>query len=201
MIVYGKITRNNWLDWYYLFIYNNISIYNFMIYAGIGSRETPDRFLKLFIHTGKCSANMGFTLRSGGADGADTAFEQGYDLADDIEKGKKEIYLPWKGYNDNPSEHYFVSKEAIELAKKYHPAWSHCSQGARKLHGRNAYIILGEHLDNPVDFVICWTPETGGTQQALRMAKDYNIPIFNFFDERETISYLKFIREKRKCNN
>ena len=45
------------------------------VYTGIGSRETPGLILALM---GRISARMdrlGFTLRSGGADGADAAFE------------------------------------------------------------------------------------------------------------------------------
>ena len=44
--------------------------------------------------------------------------------------------------------------------------------------------MLGDDLDQPVSFVVCWTPGgevTGGTGQALRIAADpqYNIPVFN----------------------
>jgi len=40
-------------------------------------------------------SEKGFVLRSGGAKGADEAFENG--------AGEKEIYLPWRGFRDNPS--------------------------------------------------------------------------------------------------
>ena len=46
-------------------------------YTGIGSRETPTAILDLMIAIGGVLAQRGFTLRSGGADGADDAFEQG----------------------------------------------------------------------------------------------------------------------------
>ena len=50
---------------------------------------------------------------------------------------------------------------------------------------RNAYCMLGPDLKSPVDFVLCWTPNAkvvGGTGQGLRIALDYNIPIFNLAD-------------------
>ena len=42
--------------------------------------------------------------------------------------------------------------------------------------------FLGPHLIEPVAFILCWTPDglvTGGTGQALRLAKDYMIPVCN----------------------
>jgi len=50
-------------------------------YAGIGSRSTPDNVLGIMEKLGIVLAKKGFILRSGGADGADKAFEKGCDLA------------------------------------------------------------------------------------------------------------------------
>lgn len=57
-----------------------------MYYTGIGSRETPEEVLSLFTIVGEFLAKKGYILRSGGAKGADKAFEVGCDKA----KGKKE---------------------------------------------------------------------------------------------------------------
>ena len=151
-------------------------------YAGIGSRETPAAILELMILTGQRLANRGFTLRSGGAPGADSAFERGCDMA----KGEKEIYVPWLGFQNRstnqPGVHAGVSQEALELASTLHPAWDHCSDGAKKLHARNCYQILGPKLNAPVNLVVCWTVEgkrKGGTGQALRLAEVLKIPIID----------------------
>ena len=72
--------------------------------------------------------------------------------------------------------------EAFEIAKKYHPSWTSCTHGAKKLHARNVCQILGQDLKTPSDLVICWTPGgqlKGGTATALRIAKDYGIKIEN----------------------
>jgi cell division GTPase FtsZ len=56
----------------------------------------------------------------------------------------------------------------------------------RKLHARNAMIVLGKNLDDPVDFIICWTPGgtgSGGTGQALRIARAYGIPVYDLGDK------------------
>ena len=72
--------------------------------------------------------------------------------------------------------------EGLLQAAQFHPAWDRCSQGVRKLHGRNMHIILGADLQTPVSFVVCWTVDgaiIGGTGVALRCAMQHNIPVFN----------------------
>lgn len=47
---------------------------------------------------------------------------------------------------------------------------------------RNVYQVLGPNLDDPVEFIICWTKDgkaSGGTGQAIRIANDYGVPVFN----------------------
>lgn len=119
--------------------------------------------------------DKGYTLRSGHADGADLYFESG--SGDD-----NEIYIPWKGFNGSKSVYYGITREAYIMAEKYHPAWSKLSEAAKNLMARNCFQVLGVDLKTPVEFVVCWTPDgriSGGTGQALRIAKDYGIPVFN----------------------
>ncbi|NLV87657.1 MAG: hypothetical protein GX025_10665 [Clostridiales bacterium] len=144
-------------------------------YTGIGSRQTPAEVLNSFTRLAKWLDKRSFILRSGGADGADSAFEAG--------TTNKEIYLPWKNFNGNPSPLHQISPDAELIAQKFHPAWDKCTQGVKKLHARNVYQILGSDLQTPSQFIICWTPNgtgSGGTGQALRIAHHYNIPIFDF---------------------
>lgn len=142
-------------------------------YAGIGSRDTPKHICELMFNIGKHFSQHNWVLRSGHARGADRAFEDGCDAA--TFGRKKEIF---KG-NDS------VDRAALDLAEKFHPAWHNCDADAMRLHARNGYIILGSNLDDPVEFVICYAPgrfEWGGTSQALRIAKHYNIPVINLFE-------------------
>lgn len=148
-------------------------------YAGIGSRQTPTEILKLFTKIGIYLAQKDYILRSGHADGADLAFEQGCDIVN----GQKEIYLPWENFNNSTSNLVVVDLKAFEIAKQFHPYWHNLKQGARKLQARNSHQVLGKDLNTNSDFVICWTKNgklKGGTSQALRIAMHYNIPIFNF---------------------
>lgn len=59
-----------------------------MYYAGIGSRETPTFVLEAFKQIGEELAKLGVILRSGGASGADSAFEEGCDRVN----GERDIY-------------------------------------------------------------------------------------------------------------
>ena len=138
-------------------------------YAGIGSRETPPEVLTLMTNIAMRLHTNGWTLRSGGAVGADTAFEKG--------TTRKEIF----GARD-------CSPAAMEISSMYHPNLAACAEYVRLLHGRNAMIMLGTYVKGnplPVSTVICWTPEgkvTGGTGQALRMAEGLGIPVCNLGD-------------------
>lgn len=155
-------------------------------YAGIGSRQTPADVLGLMRLLGYLLAKRGWVLRSGGADGADSAFEAGCDEAG----GAKEIYLPWKGFNGNKSPLFLPPERAFKLAEECHPAWGKLSQGARKLQARNSQQVLGTSLDWPAQCIICWTPDgvksgehcsaaTGGTGQAIRLASREGIRVWN----------------------
>ena len=152
---------------------------NNLIYSGIGSRETPKDICKIFESIGEELAKRKFLLRSGGAQGADEAFEIGCKKIN----GFRDIYLPWAKFRNNDSMLYDVTPEAVELAEKFHPAWDKLSDSGKQLMARNSFQILGDDLKTPSDFVVCWTLDgkpVGGTAQAIRIAEYYNIPIFNF---------------------
>lgn len=162
-------------------------------YTGIGSRQTPDYMCRFMTKLARFLDKSGYILRSGGADGADTAFEDG--------ATNKDIFLPWKGFNDNLSLNYYTTEAAYELAAKFHPAWESCSPAARKLHARNGMQVLGLNLDVPSEFLICWTPvddphRWGGTGQAIRIANAHDVPVFNLRTLSTLASLLKFIKEK-----
>ena len=158
-------------------------------YAGIGARDTPEDICRKMSQAGKAMAKLGFTLRSGGARGADSAFESG---AVEQNPDLTEIFLPFKAFNRHDSPLYGSCKEARLLAAKYHPRWDILSCTGRDFHARNVYQVLGRDLKTPSSFILCWTEGgriKGGTGQALRIAIEYNIPILNFaVDDDEHIS-------------
>lgn len=167
-------------------------------YAGIGSRETPSTIITLMSLMARHLAQNGYTLRSGAAQGADTAFEVGCDYV----SGPKEIYLPWMKFQDSNSKLVLDSEEAFEIAEKFHPYWHNLSNGARRLQARNSHQILGLDLKSPCDFVICYTKKgkaAGGTGQAIRIANAHGIQVFDcglYEEDLETLKneYRAFIK-------
>jgi len=162
------------------------------IVTGIGSRNIPIDMIQVIKYISGQLLNEDAILRSGGARGADTAFEIEY-----REKNREsllEIYLPSNG-GSNPINNRFDCttfpnwNDAMSMAEYYHPGWKRLGSFAKALMARNCYQVLGKDLNTPSSYVVCWTPDgsdgstttklTGGTGQALRIAYDYKIPIIN----------------------
>ena len=155
-------------------------------YTGVGSRQTPEDILDHMLAMGGQFARAGWTLRSGAAEGADSAFEDGAQ-----HDGPMEIYLPWAGFNGRKvARLQMPSLQAYEVAANTHPAWGQLKPGAKALHARNAHQVLGHDLNTRSRFVVCWTPDgcespaertekTGGTATAIVIAYAYGIPVFN----------------------
>lgn len=163
--------------------------------TGIGSRKTPEVVLGLMRRLATCMANEGWVWRSGHAPGADLAFEEGV-LASQ-QPDNLEIYLPWANFGEDErraSAHcYYDVKtfanrdDAEAIAESVHPAWQNCSRGARMLHTRNPYQVLGQDLNTPSAIVFCYaTPVAGervagGTATAVAVARQHRINVVNFF--------------------
>lgn len=147
------------------------------VYTGIGSRETPLAIKNLMTEIAMHMASYDWILRSGGANGADLAFETGAGE-------KKEIYLPSKGFNNSTSNLISLigtcDDRAELLAEKVwnarskqgdvHCVWSGLKTFTKLLMTRNIYQVCGNDLKSISNVVICWTSDgkaSGGTGQAL----------------------------------
>lgn len=158
-------------------------------FAGVGARATPHNVLQAMEDIGYKFSIVGATLHSGAAQGADQAFEKGCDLAG---IGTKQIFIPWNWYRGRVTDDYGVfvgaNPATMEHALDHHPSPSSLKEAVVKLHARNSAILLGLRLTDPVDAVICWTPQgkvIGGTGQAIRVAKAHNIPVYNLALEKD----------------
>ena len=172
---------------------------NARYYAGIGARSTPDNVLNIIHRLSGKLLESDFVLRSGGAPGADHAFEI-------AAQERSEIYIPWPFYERHSIMMYPIIPEAMEIAEKHHPNWDNLAPAVRLLMARNTMQILGDDCNNPSEFVICWTkdgvtegkdttPVTGGTGQAIRVASTYGIPVFNI-NTKDIRQMLRYIGEQ-----
>jgi hypothetical protein len=151
-----------------------------MFYTGVGSRSTPTDVIALMKRIANYYRSKGYVLRSGGAKGADTAFELGA-------KENKEIYIPWRSFSTYKSHIVPTTRQferAYVIASAIHPVWGTLSDGVKKLHARNIFQVLGLTLDTPSNFLVYWAQEVkgeieGGTRTAVVCARNNNIPTFN----------------------
>lgn len=166
-----------------------------LYYTGIGSRAAPERILRVTERLGAIFRDQ-YILRSGGAPGMDSAFEMF------VPPERKEIFLPWKNFNGNRSPLYSQDPVSMEIAKFHHPAWDFLRGPVRKLMSRNVHQVLGQDLETPSEFVLCWTADgaqtqeeitrkTGGTGLAISVANENNIPVHNLGNEKVLNSLLE----------
>jgi hypothetical protein len=168
-----------------------------MTYAGIGSRQTPQEVLDKMTEVAKYLDGLGYTLQTGftfknketnlDEEGADKAFSDG--------SKNKTLFGPYgirktvKGIVSADKYNEAVTEKSSAIVKEVHPAPDRLTPGAIKLMARNTNQIFGKNLDNTVDFVIFYAPETsnplrpkGGTGQAVEMARRKGIPTINMAD-------------------
>ena len=155
-------------------------------YTGVGSRETPVHIQNIMTEIGEILERRKFILRTGYAIGADQAFgkkvnernKEVYNTDDAIIKG---VVLPqYDKYDLDFAE---------QMVKQYHPVHRSLKGSARQLIARNTFQIFGlGKINVNSSFVVCYTQDgaeattsqdTGGTGQAIRLAYEYGIPVYN----------------------
>lgn len=181
----------------------------FCSYTGVGSRETPRRVLILMERMAYCLALKGLNLRSGGAPGADLAFEAGAARG----RGFIEIFIPWPSFGKENKNHKFyhvpftnarITKMAENLAKRVIPHWDNLKQGARKLHCRNPFQVLGRHLDSPSDFCIGYAKVLkkgqyrGGTNTAFQIAEKSGVEVINLAEKKGMARFMRALETYEK---
>ena len=188
--------------------------------AGIGSRDTPTNMQQqlcdlVYMLVSQHDAQ----LYSGNACGADYACQSGAHYAIKDSNGKLQItsnivWLPYANFNEGKCPQMralYVNAEklpnysdAMANAKAQHPLGEGLKGFALKAHARNQYQILGYQFENPVDCVLCWTPDgaehhsevsktTGGTRTAIALASHEGIPVFNLYNQYAADRLLAFI--------
>jgi hypothetical protein len=161
----------------------------------IGSRNITELELDVLRQLADKFHAMGYILRSGGANGSDSAINHLENV---------QIIIPWNGYNGfwhDGCRIFTLDKLpdqalAAEIVRKIHPNPTSLSPGAFKLHARNAYQIAGVNglNQNELSEAVFYCADTaadglprGGTRTAVLLAmkngiKTYNIRDINFLE-------------------
>lgn len=173
-------------------------------YVGMGTSTTPTEMHRWLKNAAVWLDSLDYMLCSGHTEKADIVFED-FSM-------HKEIYLPWKGFNESTSELSLESmpnvSKATEIARKFNPNFGALSDREQKQIIMSGFQVLGQSLEEPVDFVLCWTEGgkiEGNIGQVLRIARYYEIPIFDFGSYSSTeaaiAAFPVFLTERRTKRN
>lgn len=166
-----------------------------MYYTGVGSRETPPDMMRKLEYIGERLAELGYTLRSGGARGADMAFQRG---AQDVD-GLVTVYHAKGKFK------HLIPEWCFEEVRKHippdRPPFDSMEEHTRKLLARNMLQVLGDDGKTPSEFLVCWTPAgltDGGTGYALRCAAAHGVMTYNLRNPIEEIIFDGVLQEMEK---
>ena len=171
-------------------------------FAGIGSRKIPATVYNLIKECSYELALKSCKLTTGAADGSDEAWEEGFIKAQCTKN--MQCFLPWKGFSkrDCNKEGYVLIQDKLLLtnaeiiARQFHPNWNALTEPGQKLMTRNTFQVLGEDLRSPVHSLFCYTPDgkdSGGTGQAIRIARSRQIPVLNLYNKEELDVFMKIV--------
>lgn len=181
-------------------------------YTGIGSRTTPVWCRFAMEDIASKMADKGYTLRSGSAQGADSAFEIGCDRV----CGAGDIYIPWKGFGtgkENMFKFYHVLSNAkfeeardVYLSTGIIKNFDDMKQSVQKLHARNYLQVVGHGMKDRLSKVciffaeVDWVTEepTGGTRSAVLLSKHFGVPTYNLKDDKAFEKVAKMLDIKSK---
>ena len=160
-------------------------------------------------------AKMGITMTSGlAAKGPDAIAQRAYGKAISLREGKAstdllEVYvaqqnninkstLPYKQLSIIMPVDQETTNKRREILKSvldynhYQALTMLKNNYALGMHERNVHQILGKDLQSPIDLVLTWCkPGHSGTRTSLEIARLYNIPIINLYNNPGAIAELE----------
>lgn len=153
-------------------------------YAGIGQRKVPKSVQSHMTSLAKRLNKMNFTLRSGDAEGSDQAFQSGAGRNASIFKASSENTLSESAvgnvtFFDKMSD--AEQKAAYDSIARLHPSGGSISDNhSRNLLARDYFQVIGTGGLVDSAFIACYADQNeGGTWQAIRIARERGIPVFN----------------------
>lgn len=159
-------------------------------YAGVGLADAPSSIVEGARHRAALLAERGWSLRSGGRNGFESALEIGA-----LEGGgEPTIILPFEGFNGHldgiSADRFGLYGRANRIAALVCPKWHSTRAAERREMAAVVFMLLGRNLRSPVRFLLCWgrplryTPEGGLADApahvgfAIRLANEHDIPVF-----------------------
>lgn len=128
-------------------------------------------------------SDKNFVLRTGGGN---TDIENLFEAS----TPHKELYLPWKNFNEKDSKIVRYSDHIREIAQWQQPSYESLVPFKQSFINRNIAVVLGKEGTSPLRFLICWsqdgiehpahrTSATGFIGICITVAGLIKVPIFN----------------------
>jgi hypothetical protein len=151
-------------------------------YAGITNPDTPPDIVQQIAKLASRLSESGYTCRTSGGSEGDDAFENNSTLS--------EVHIPWKKFNNKETKFNKNLPEAADLVKPFHPTFDAMKPAVQAIIARGAHVILGQNLQSPVQFVLCWSADglenakdrgikSGFIGIPIALAATNRIPVFN----------------------
>jgi hypothetical protein len=163
-------------------------------YTAIGPIDYPIEIQETLIKIGAFLASEKYTLRSGASEGFEYTIESGCNKA----KGAKEIWLPWFKYEDHSSKLRW-EQNGWDFISKRKKDWDTLKLTHKIYLARIPHQLLGLNLDEPSKFMLTWSYQGKGAhifEEALKIAKEYKIPVFDLGDEKGLLKFKKYCKKK-----
>jgi hypothetical protein len=138
----------------------------------------------------------GWTGRSGGASGMDSAFMKRFTPEQSVIYRPDGKQFPGRCVDINTLPQHIID-ECIRIAESMIPWYEYLDFGSRMLHARNALQVLGDDLQTPSRVVLYWANEnhtgfvSGGTRTAVALARKHGIPTANLRDDQMILRWTK----------
>lgn len=184
--------------------------------AIIGTREPPDGIVPILEDVGECLCDHGVAVSSGDADGCDKAGVRGAMRSSNwpfvgarVFLSKQVVTYP-NGFVRRADNFIYYDasqfpnyEEAKAIAFKARGSFHGLYENGIALHSRNPYQVLLDDLKSPVASVIFYARPVGkkgnvdgGTNTAIRIALDHNIPTINLATDEGMDKILKYLQRK-----
>ena len=119
-----------------------------------------------------------------------------FKIITDISTDKTEAYVPWKGFNDIQSKHYWNTVTAKAIAQANFVAWEKVPDLVKALMARNVRLLFGDKNNSPTKLLITWSPDgankqsqvtrdTGRASFIIGLASKYYFPVLNVKNEED----------------
>lgn len=117
----------------------------------LGNKEAPPSVIQTMVEDAKYLESKGITIRVGGDGPIDEAVEKAV--------SKKELILPWKGFNEKDSPYTWAIERAHHIAKMFHSAYDNLPKGVKSILAGKARLVMGHKMMSPATIVLVWTED------------------------------------------